>query len=119
LTVFRSLQSTALDTSVELRRLIELSYAAEQAGFILDGTMLRNGGRVWGVVLVLASESGREESKAETAKEATATLSSTSCAYGADSAVESLNKPDATIEGAAATATKSKGSSGTRLRANL
>lgn len=36
-----------LDKSAELRRLIELGFAAEQAGFILDGTELRNGGRVW------------------------------------------------------------------------
>lgn len=36
-----------LDKSAELRRLIELGFASEQAGFILDGTELRNGGRVW------------------------------------------------------------------------
>lgn len=46
LLVLKWLQRPALNKSAELRRLIELGYAAEQAGFILDGTILRNGGRV-------------------------------------------------------------------------
>lgn len=47
--VLQRLQRPALDKSAELRRLIELGYAAEQAGFILDGTILKNGGRVWDI----------------------------------------------------------------------
>ncbi len=46
LLVLKWLQRPALNKSAELRGLIELGYAAEQAGFILDGTILRNGGRV-------------------------------------------------------------------------
>jgi hypothetical protein len=47
--VMKRLERPHLDKSAELRRLIELGFAAEQAGFILDGTVLRNGGRVWDV----------------------------------------------------------------------
>ncbi len=36
-----------MDKSGELRRLIELGFAAELAGFTLDGSVLRFGGRVW------------------------------------------------------------------------
>lgn len=36
-----------LDKSTELRRCIELGYAAEQAGFIVDGMVLRRAGRIW------------------------------------------------------------------------
>jgi hypothetical protein len=36
-----------MDKSGELRRLLELGFAAELAGFSLDGTVLRHGGRVW------------------------------------------------------------------------
>jgi hypothetical protein len=36
-----------MDKSAELRRLVELGMAAELAGFSLDGTVLRFGGRVW------------------------------------------------------------------------
>lgn len=45
--VMDRLQRPHLDMSAELRRLIELGYAAEQSGFILDGTVLRHAGRVW------------------------------------------------------------------------
>lgn len=47
LLVMRRMERPHLDKSAELRRLIELGYAAEQAGFILDGTVLRHAGRVW------------------------------------------------------------------------
>lgn len=36
-----------IDKSGELRRLLELGFAAELAGFCLDGSVLRHGGRVW------------------------------------------------------------------------
>lgn len=49
LLVMRRMERPHLDKSAELRRLIELGYAAEQAGFILDGTVLRHGGRRWDV----------------------------------------------------------------------
>lgn len=118
LLVMKRLQRPALDKSAELRRLIELGYAAEQAGFILDGTILRNGGRVWDVHPVLASEGGREQSKTAKA-EATATPSSTSSTGGADSAVESPIKADTSVDGEATTRTKAKSGAGTDLRANL
>lgn len=64
LLVLKRLQRPARDKSAELRRLIESGYAAEQAGFILDRTILRNGGRVWDVQLVLDSEPGQKQRKA-------------------------------------------------------
>ena len=111
LLVMKRLQRPALDKSAELRRLIELGYAAEHAGFILDGTILRNGGRVWDVQPVLASAGGREQSKAAKA-EATATPSSTLSTGGADSAVESVYSE-------ATTRTEANSGAGTGLRANL
>lgn len=36
-----------IDKSGELRKLLELGFAAELAGFSLDGNILRHGGRVW------------------------------------------------------------------------
>jgi hypothetical protein len=47
LLVIKRLERPHMDVSPELRRLIELGYAAEQAGFILDGTVLRHAGRSW------------------------------------------------------------------------
>lgn len=45
--VIRRLELPNIDKSAELRRLVELGFAAELAGFTLDGTVLRFGGRVW------------------------------------------------------------------------
>lgn len=45
--VMKRMERQHLDKSAELRRFIELGYAAEQAGFILDGTVLRHAGRMW------------------------------------------------------------------------
>lgn len=45
--VIERLERPHLDVSPELRRFIELGYAAERAGFILDGTVLRHAGRMW------------------------------------------------------------------------
>lgn len=45
--VIQRLELPNLDKSAELRRLVELGFAAELAGFTLDGTVLRFGGRVW------------------------------------------------------------------------
>lgn len=47
LLVMKRMERPHLDKSAELRRLVELGYAAEQAGFILDGTVLRHAGRAW------------------------------------------------------------------------
>lgn len=47
--VIKRMERPHADKSVELRRYIELGYAAEQAGFILDGTVLRHAGRVWDI----------------------------------------------------------------------
>jgi hypothetical protein len=118
LLVMKRLQRPALDKSAELRRLIELGYAAEQAGFILDGTILRNGGRVWDVQPVLASEGGREQGKT-TKAEAITTPSSTSSTGGAASAVESPTKADTSVDVEATTRTEAKSGAGTGLRANL
>ena len=45
--VIQRLELPNIDKSAELRRLVELGFAAELAGFTLDGTVLRFGGRVW------------------------------------------------------------------------
>lgn len=47
LLVMKRMERPHLDKSAELRRFIELGYAAERAGFILDGTVLRHAGRMW------------------------------------------------------------------------
>lgn len=47
LLVMRRMQRPHIDKSAELRRFIELGYAAERAGFILDGTVLCHAGRMW------------------------------------------------------------------------
>lgn len=49
LLVIKRLERPHVDVSPELRRLIELGYAAEQAGFSLDGTVLRHAGRSWDI----------------------------------------------------------------------
>lgn len=45
--VIQRLSIPHMDKSGELRRLVELGFAAELAGFSLDGETLRFGGRVW------------------------------------------------------------------------
>jgi hypothetical protein len=45
--VIERLDIPNMDKSAEVRRLAELGMAAELAGFSLDGTVLRFGGRVW------------------------------------------------------------------------
>lgn len=45
--VIERLEIPHIDKSGELRRLLELGFAAELAGFSLDGVVLRFGGRVW------------------------------------------------------------------------
>jgi len=117
LLVMKPLQRPALDKSAELRRLIELGYAAEQAGFILDGTILRNGGRVWDVQPVLTSESGQEQSIATNAT--AAAPPSMSSAKGAGSTAEPHAEPSATADAAAASQDSTKRGGGTGLRANL
>lgn len=57
LLVMKRLNRPHVDMSAELRRLIELGYAAEQSGFILDETTLRHAGRIWDVQPVLSVQS--------------------------------------------------------------
>lgn len=45
--VKRRLARPNIDKSAELRRFIELGFAAERAGFILDGSVLRHAGQAW------------------------------------------------------------------------
>jgi hypothetical protein len=45
--VIERLERPGVDKSAEIRRLAELGYAAERAGFVLDGTELRHGDRAW------------------------------------------------------------------------
>lgn len=47
--VIERLSLPNIDKSAELRRLIELGFACEQAGFILAGEVLRQAGRAWDV----------------------------------------------------------------------
>jgi hypothetical protein len=47
LLVIKRMERPHVDKSVELRRFIELGYAAERAGFSLDGAILRHAGRAW------------------------------------------------------------------------
>lgn len=54
--VMKRMERPHLDKSAELRRFIELGYAAEQAGFILDGTVLRHAGRMWDTQPDLSSQ---------------------------------------------------------------
>lgn len=57
LLVMKRLNRPHVDMSSELRRLIELGYAAEQSGFILDETTLRHAGRIWEVQPVFSVQS--------------------------------------------------------------
>lgn len=47
--VIERLNRPGTEKSALLRHLVELGFACEQAGFILDGTVLRHGGSVWEV----------------------------------------------------------------------
>jgi hypothetical protein len=118
LLVMSRLQRPALDKSAELRRLIELGYAAEQAGFILDGTILRNGGRVWDVQPV-ANEAGPGQFKPAKAVKEGAALGSTSPSSGADAAVESPGKPETSVKDEATSGNDAQSGGTTGLRANL
>lgn len=119
LLVMKRLQRPALDKSAELRRLIELGYAAEQAGFILDGTILRNGGRVWDVQPVLANEAGPGQCKPAKAVKECAAPGSTSPSSGADAAVESPGMPETPVKDEATSGNDVQGGGTTGLRANL
>jgi hypothetical protein len=59
--VIQRLARPHLDVSPELRRFIELGYACEQAGFILDGTILRHAGRAWDTQPALTAERSIQE----------------------------------------------------------
>ena len=54
--VMKRMERPHLDKSAELRRFIELGYAAKQARFILDGTVLRYAGRMWDTQPDLSSQ---------------------------------------------------------------
>ena len=85
--VIQRLELPNIDKSAELRRLVELGFAAELAGFTLDATVLRFGGRVWDMRTELGQvEAGRPESAGA--------VQSTSAVSGAslDTAVESVSQ---------------------------
>lgn len=69
LLVMKRMERPHLDKSAELRRLIELGYAAEQAGFILDGTVLRHAGRAWDTQPDLVEERNRNSPAERLVKE--------------------------------------------------
>lgn len=60
--VIQRLSIPHIDKSGELRRLRELGFAAELAGFNLDGSVLRHGGRVWDLRSELEHKSTGEHS---------------------------------------------------------
>lgn len=69
--VIERLKRPGTDKSAMLRHLIELGYACEQAGFILDGSTLRHAGSTWHVqpnfgaaVAQQARENGPEQAGA-------------------------------------------------------
>lgn len=47
--IIERLERKGADKSAWLRHLLELGFACEQAGFILDGSVLRHAGSVWHV----------------------------------------------------------------------
>lgn len=59
--VIERLERPHMDVSPELRRFIELGYAAERAGFILDGTVLRHAGQAWDAQPDLTAERSPHE----------------------------------------------------------
>lgn len=121
LLVMKRMERPHLDKSAELRRLIELGYAAEQAGFILDGTVLRHGGRVWDVQPQLSPD----------AQPGIATASSVVASAGAaerpdrtdidrrDSEHESPTPVPATASTSAKTGKQDGAKKGSPMRANL
>lgn len=66
--VMKRMERPHLDKSAELRRFIELGYAAEQAGFILDGSVLRHAGRIWDIQPDLSVQSENQVSTAYSGK---------------------------------------------------
>lgn len=73
-----------MDKSGELRRLLELGFAAELAGFSLDGSVLRHGGRVWDLRSELEQSIAREH-VSTTAPQATASPASEAASASTDS----------------------------------
>lgn len=67
--VIERLARPHLDVSPELRRFIELGYAAERAGFILDGTVLRHAGQAWDTQPDLTAERSAQEPRPMSGKQ--------------------------------------------------
>jgi len=118
--VIRRLGIPHMDKSGELRRLLELGFAAELAGFSLDGSVLRHGGRVWDLGSDLEQNvAGEHGSMASPPPPA----SSASEAAGAASDPKSA--PAAAVEKQRTTEPEAQGAVGTKahqespLRANL
>lgn len=117
--VMKRLERPHVDASPELRRLIELGYAAEQAGFILDGTVLRHAGRSWetqpDLGAVLPARDGQVQSVDPSRKTAT-----TSRRIKGEELSTSPPNPSASPPGAAPECPKEQGapSKGT-LKGNL
>lgn len=121
LLVMRRMERPHLDKSAELRRLIELGYAAEQAGFILDGTVLRHGGRVWDVQPTLspdaqprASAVTRERSQVDAAGQRAGTQADSSPVAEASPAPMPVAPAPAAEAGK-----KDQAAKGSPMRANL
>lgn len=53
--IIERLERKGADKSAWLRHLLELGFACEQAGFILDGSVLRHAGSVWHIQPQLSS----------------------------------------------------------------
>lgn len=100
LLVMKRLQRPPLDKSAERRGLMELAYAAEQAGFILDLTILKNGVQVWDVQPLLVSEAGLEHTEtAESTKAAAPAQEAASSTREADPAAGADVSREMTVEG--------------------
>lgn len=67
--VIERLQRPHMDVSPELRRFIELGYAAERAGFMLDGTVLRHAGQAWDTQPDLAVDRSAEDLQPTSSKQ--------------------------------------------------
>jgi len=67
--VIERLQRPHMDVSPELRRFIELGYAAERAGFILDGTVLRHAGQAWDTQPDLTTDRSAEDPRPTSGKQ--------------------------------------------------
>lgn len=119
--VIQRLELPNIDKSAELRRLVELGFAAELAGFTLDGTVLRFGGRVWD----MRAESGQLEG-GSLARVAPVQSNGAVSAVSPDASVDSISQNGQSVPGATmlvspggSGATESAGQGQSELLTNL